>query len=205
MIGIDQIDRAGLERVIKDVASNAGFIQNLNGVAGLTDKLKAQDDALVAAVPAGVLFATARAAAPAGYLLCDGAVVSRTTYAALFAAIGTAYNTGGEAGTDFRLPDLRGRVPVGVDGAAGRLTANDALGNASGAEKHQLTVAELAAHSHTLSGFRVGNYVFHNGGGTVPAFYAPTVQDVSAPGNTGGDQAHNNMQPFQVVNWIIKT
>lgn len=200
MIPIDQINRAELERVIKDVASNAGFIQNLNGVAGLTDKLKAQDDALAAAVPAGVLFATARAAAPGGYLLCDGAVVSRTDYAALFAAIGTAYNTGGEAGTDFRLPDLRGRVPVGVDGAAGRLTANDALGNAAGAEKHQLTVAELAAHSHAYN----APLLYDELRGTVFSNVA-RIQNLVNTGSTGGDQPHNNMQPFQVVNWIIKT
>lgn len=64
---------------------------------------------------AGDIRLTARSSAATGWLLCDGSVVSRTTYAALFTAISTTFNTGGEAGTDFRLPDMRQRFPLGAD------------------------------------------------------------------------------------------
>ncbi|MGE0671975.1 MAG: phage tail protein [Methylibium sp.] len=74
---------------------------------------------IASAVPPGAVQAFARSAAPAGWLLCNGGVVSRTTYAALFAAIGTAFNTGGEAGTVFRLPDLRGEFVRGWDAGRG--------------------------------------------------------------------------------------
>ena len=96
----------------------------------------------------GSIVATARSTAPTGWLLCDGAAVSRSTYAALFSAIGTAYGVGNGT-TTFNIPDFRGRVPVGVDGAAARLTANDALGNSGGEEKHVLAFGESqTSHLH---------------------------------------------------------
>jgi microcystin-dependent protein len=97
----------------------------------------------------GDIKATGRTAAPLGWLLCDGSAISRSTYAALFSAISTAYGAG-NGSTTFNLPDLRGRVPVGVDGAANRLSANDGLGQAAGEELHTLTSAEsgMVAHSH---------------------------------------------------------
>lgn len=69
--------------------------------------------------PAGEVAHFARNTPPAGWLAANGAVVSRTTYAALFSAIGTAFNTGGEAGSDFRLPDLRGEFIRGWDNGRG--------------------------------------------------------------------------------------
>ena len=111
----------------------------------------------VPVVPTGMVAPFAGAAAPEGWLPCDGREVSRTDYAALFAAIGTAYGEGDGAAT-FALPDLRGRVVAGLDGmggtAAGRLTGRSggvdgaALGGAGGAESHALTEAELAEHGH---------------------------------------------------------
>lgn len=90
-------------------------------------------------IPPGTISAHCHTGEPlGGWLLCRGQTVSRTTYADLFAAIGTQYNTGGEAGTDFRLPDMRGRRPAGLDNlggvAAGRLNFTDATtrGNALG-------------------------------------------------------------------------
>ena len=67
-----------------------------------------------ALTPTGAVLAYAGATIPAGFLLCDGRAVSRTTYAALFGVIGTTYGSG-DGTTTFNLPDLRGRVPVGVD------------------------------------------------------------------------------------------
>jgi microcystin-dependent protein len=109
-----------------------------------------------AAVPTATVVDFAGATAPAGWLMCYGQAVNRTTYAGLFTAIGTAYNTGGEAGTDFRLPDLRGRTIAGLDATgANRLTAlgsgidGSVLGASGGTETHTLTIAQMAAHAHS--------------------------------------------------------
>ena len=69
--------------------------------------------AVATAAPAGRIEAYAGATAPTGYLLCDGTAVSRTTYATLFAVTSTTYGIG-DGSTTFNVPDLRGRVPVGV-------------------------------------------------------------------------------------------
>ena len=173
--------------------------------------------------PAGAIEAYAGSTAPTGWLLAYGQAVSRTTYANLFAVIGTTYNTGGEAGTDFRLPDLRGRAVAGVDNMggtdAGRLSISNTLGTATGAETHTLTSAEMPSHTHTQNihghafndpGFIPGvTNISVSAGGT--GFYGRTasqglfVGDATATNqNTGGGGAHNNMQPTIVLNYIIK-
>lgn len=108
-------------------------------------------------VPVGTIVDFAGGAAPTAWYLCYGQNVSRTKYAALFAAIGATYGSG-DGSTTFGLPDLRGRVLAGKDDmggtAAGRLTtswfgANAAtLGAASGLEYHILTTTEIPAHYH---------------------------------------------------------
>ncbi len=143
----------------------------------------------------------AGSAAPSGWLLCDGAAVSRTQYAALFAVIGTTYGAG-DGSTTFNLPDLRGRVPVGLDNMGGasanRVTAAqaDSLGGAMGEETHVLTIAEMPSHSHSVA--RTAQ-----AGGTTFASYLYTGSGVNS-GLAGGDQPHNNMQPSLFINWIIK-
>lgn len=89
------------------------------------------------------------AAAPPGWLVCDGSAVSRTQYAALFAAIGIVWGSG-DGSTTFSLPDLRGRCMVGAGQGAG-LTAR-ALGSLGGAESYRLTTTDLPAHTHNYSG-----------------------------------------------------
>ncbi len=69
-------------------------------------------------VPIGSILAYSGASAPTGWVLCDGAAISRTTYATLFAAIGTSFGTG-DGSTTFNVPDLRGRVLVGKDDMGG--------------------------------------------------------------------------------------
>lgn len=69
--------------------------------------------------PAGTIKSFGGIMAPAGYLLCNGAAVSRATYAALYAAIGTVWGYGDNS-TTFNIPDMRGRFPRGRDGGAGR-------------------------------------------------------------------------------------
>jgi microcystin-dependent protein len=99
------------------------------------------------------------AAPPTGWLLCTGQAVSRTTYAALFAAIGTTYGSG-DGSTTFNVPDMRGRFPAGADdmgttrGAAGRI--GTAMGASGGSQKKQLTSAHLPSHGH---GIDSGAYV----------------------------------------------
>lgn len=96
--------------------------------------------------PAGVVEAYAGSTVPAGYLSCDGSLVSRTTYAALYAAIGDTYGAG-DGSTTFALPDLERRVVVGA-GGTGTTTLADTVGATGGAETHTLTVAEVPAHNH---------------------------------------------------------
>ena len=114
-------------------------------------------------IPAGVIHQYAGASAPAGYLLCDGSAVSRTTYADLFAALGTTYGAG-NGSTTFTLPDMRGRMPMGAGTGAGLNasgtgaptgTAQTARtrGDWGGEETHLLTGAEsgTSAHGHGVS------------------------------------------------------
>lgn len=148
------------------------------------------------AAPSGAVLPFAGANAPSGWLLCFGQAVSRTTYAALFAALGTAYGAG-DGSTTFNLPDLRGRVPGGKDNmggtAANRLTTGGSgvngatLGAVGGAETHVLTLAQLPSGA------------IATGGSTIAR--GNTVSDLQAPGNS---VAHNNTQPTVVLNYIIK-
>lgn len=93
---------------------------------------------------------------PTGGFLCDGRAVSRTTYAALYAVIGTDYGTG-DGSTTFNLPDFRSRVLMGADdmgtsaGAASRTSSNNALGNTSGADTSTAILAHTHSHSHTVT------------------------------------------------------
>lgn len=216
------------------------------------------DPALMAfLIPVGMIAPFAGSVAPAGWLLCDGAAINRTDYAALFAVCSTNYGAGNGTST-FNIPDLRGRVPVGVDGSAGRMTAAthpDLLGQTGGVETVALSTAEsgMSGHTHTgncpshshsggcpdhlhyvsigggtgaplqgslgrasgtgftahpdhTHGVSVAGYsgaadrslAFTTGGPSATAF------TTAGPGNITGATAHKNMQPYQVVNYIIK-
>ena len=88
-------------------------------------------------------------AIPAGWLLLDGSTVSCETYPRLYEVLtGEAAGSGGTDAT-FQLPDLRGRIPVGKNGSD---TAFNALGKTGGEKAHTLTTAEMASHSHSVSG-----------------------------------------------------
>lgn len=149
----------------------------------------------------------AGAAAPAGWLLCFGQAVSRTTYAALFAAIGTAFGVG-DGSTTFNLPDLRGRTTFGKDDmggtAANRLTAaagitGTTLGAVGGGQTVTLTTNEMPSHSHTVQAIEATSA---SAGGTTRLGTNPAGNLPS--NNTGGGGAHINIPPAQVVNKIIK-
>jgi len=171
-----------------------------------------------AAIPAGSLMPYAGSTAPSGWLLSYGQAVSRTTYSALFTAIGTTYGTG-DGSTTFNVPDLRGRLVAGQDDMGGvsanRLTGlsggvdGDTLGASGGAETHTLTTAELAAHTHGAGSY-VANVTGPAGGGTSGylggggnSTSAKTVSGSS--GSAGSGTAHNNVQPTFILNYIIRT
>lgn len=80
-------------------------------------------------IPPGAIWLYGGAAAPTGWLLCRGDILSRTTYAALFGAIGTTFNIGGELATEFRIPDMRQRLPRGAGslGSVGSVAGGGAL------------------------------------------------------------------------------
>lgn len=152
-------------------------------------------------VPTGTVSAFAGSSAPTGYLLCDGSPVNRTTQAALFAVIGTTYGSG-DGSTTFNLPDLRGRVVAGFGESLLGATA-DSLGDDNGliadTKTHTLTVAEMPSHTHTFN----GGVLKALAGDTGPTDeYADTGGTTSS---TGGGQAHNNVQPTIILNYIIKT
>jgi microcystin-dependent protein len=152
------------------------------------------------AIPAGIIFPWATGTAPGGYLSCDGAAVSRTGFSTLFGVISTLWGPGDGVST-FNLPNLAGRTLVGAgtytDPVSGSVTRT--FGQSIGAEKHQLTVAELAAHSHFYSVWNSNGAAGGSIEGATP--YNRQYQTT----NAGGDTPHNNMQPSTVITWIIKT
>jgi microcystin-dependent protein len=128
--------------VLDGVTATTAEINHLDGV---TSAIQAQIDGIVTS-PAGTVIQFAGSSAPAGYLKANGNAVSRTTYAALFAAIGTTYGTG-DGSTTFNLPDLRGEFVRGLDDGRG-VDAGRALGSAQADEfkehRHSFGVADEA-------------------------------------------------------------
>lgn len=181
-------------------------------VAGQVLTAAEMNDLLAATVPTGGVMSYISNTAPTGWLLCDGAAVSRTTYADLFTIIGTTYGAGNGT-TTFNVPNLKGRVPVGRDSAQ---TEFDALAETGGSKTHTLTSSEMPAHihshahTHVVAGRTVnvstgaGATALAVSGGSV----ALTGSGAADPGNdttsTGGGGAHNNLQPYLVLNYIIK-
>lgn len=121
-------------------------------------------------------FAGSEASVPSGWLICGGQAVSRTTYAALFAVIGTTYGAGNGT-TTFNVPDLRSRVIAGKDdmggSAASRLTntptggvSGSGLGNVGGSQGHVLQINQLPAHTHNIESLGSRNLAA-GGGDTV--------------------------------------
>ena len=159
-------------------------------------------------IPTGTLHAFAGSTAPAGYLLCDGSAVSRTTYASLFAVLSTTYGAG-NGSTTFNVPDMRGRAPIGAGTGTG-LTLRS-LGVSLGAETHTLQTSQIPSHSHTLGpGQSFGvNFGANNSGAATFGLNAGIINTTTYQGPyeaqaNGGGGAHNNMQPSIVVNYIIK-
>lgn len=154
--------------------------------------------------------------APNGWLICDGSELLIEDYPALHAVIGTTWGTPSTA-NHFLLPDLRQRVPVGKHSSG---TFN-ALNNSGGAETHTLTSSEMPSHRHGHP--NGGNWAYESvdvksgvgglnlgdsGSGSYVTGSLNGYGDLLRIENTaytGGGSAHNNLQPYRVINFIIKT
>lgn len=175
--------------------SDNNAIKYYNGVSWELVSGEVSGDTL----PIGAIIPFGNTTAPTNWLVCDGSYVSKTTYADLYAVIGDNYLDGGTApvGT-FRLPDYKDRVPVGYDSTD---TDFNAIGKTGGEKKHTLTVNEMPSHKHNI------NYAppASSGGQGNAYVYGTKESDNNAMIlAAGGDQPHNNLQPYQVSCYIIK-
>lgn len=160
--------------------------------------------------------------APRGWAFCNGQILPISQYQALFSLIGCQY--GGDCRTTFALPDLRGRVTIHSGNSTGPGLSPYQLGQKGGVEKVQLLTSEIPSHTHLASGKINANFTAPFGGGAISnpngAYLsgkngvdiytnsAPNVElgngslDITV-GTTGGNQGHENIQPYCVVNYII--
>jgi microcystin-dependent protein len=140
---------------------------------------------------------------PKGWAFCNGQQLPINQNQALFSLMGTMY--GGNGQTTFALPDLRGRVPIHIGGSF------NVEGQAGGQSSHTLTMSEMTGHFHTA------NSTNDNGSTGVPTgallaratnfiYETPvnfTALNAAAVSSVGGSQAHSNMQPYLVLNYVI--
>ena len=155
--------------------------------------------------------------APSGWAMCQGQTMQIQQNAALYSLLGTRY--GGNGSTNFLLPDLRGRVPIS-QGLASTGT-NYVIGAHPGTETVTLTTAQASPHTHSMAAVTaVGTTAAPAGlyfSAVAPDQVAASHPIYAAPGNppaaplavnpatvaSGGGGAHNNMQPFLVLNFCI--
>jgi microcystin-dependent protein len=170
------------------------------------------DNASAGSSPSGSLIMWPTGSAPSGWLLCDGAAVSRTTYAALFAVIGTTFGAG-DTTTTFNLPDYRDRMPIGANTIAASV-------GATGGSKDAIVVshthtASVSDPGHTHRVRRTGNTT---GASSITKLGLSTsfvtdndlieasVTGISVSNSTEGSSGTNaNMPPYLGINFIIKT
>lgn len=161
----------------------------------------------------GVIKLFAGTYAPYVYMNCEGQLLQIQQYQALYAVIGNTY--GGNGTTNFALPDLRGRIPVGIGNGPGLTPRTQ--GETGGVEKVTLTSNQMPAHSHTATvnvnakeEANTDNPTDSYPAGTGAVSYG-TTSDVQMNSNTtqvtinpeGGNTSHNNMQPYVGLRYII--
>ncbi len=146
--------------------------------------------------------------APFGTAFCNGQLMAISENEALFALIGTTY--GGDGQSTFALPDLRGRVAIGMGQGPG--LARYQIGQEAGSENVTLTVSQMPAHNHTaIASTSPGNTV-----DPTSAYWAPgpriylyssasnlTQMNGAAIGTAGGNQPHDNVKPYLTLNYVI--
>jgi microcystin-dependent protein len=151
--------------------------------------------------------------APVGWVLCNGQLLSISEYQVLYTLIGTTF--GGNGQTNFAVPNLCGRSPLGQGTGAGLPPAT--VGQAAGTETVTLTLSQIPSHSHPLLASSANGGVTKPASNTALASAASTAVDIYGPpagnltlaptaiGRAGSSQPHENRQPFNTVNYIIST
>jgi microcystin-dependent protein len=151
--------------------------------------------------------------APKGFALCNGQILAISQNTALFSILGTTY--GGNGQTTFALPNLQGRVPMHAGNGPG--LSPRSLGETGGEETVTLITTQIPMHTHQLnagSGQGDANtpennyngvYIDQNTGSGYNTYSttANVKMNATAIGITGGSQPHDNMPPFQCINYII--
>lgn len=136
--------------------------------------------------------------APRGWAFCNGQLLSIAQNQALFSILGTTY--GGDGVTTFALPNLQGRVPIEVGNGI-------VLGESAGSTNVTLTTQQIPAHTHQLfASAAAGSEDPENKGPAGAKAYAPATAPAAmgtSIGPTGGNQPHDNMQPYLTINFII--
>lgn len=197
--------------------SRKKFIQSLLGLAGLSliskesfsreETPKPSAAAMLADPFIGTVALFAFNYPPRDWLFCHGQILPINDYQALFSLLGTRY--GGDGKTNFALPDLRGRMPVGVGQGAGN---NFVLGQTGGTATNTISVSQLPSHSHSFnvsansgnSFVAAGNFPANNRDGIL--HYGTTANQTMASqaiSATGGGQALDNMPPLLGLNYCI--
>ena len=173
---------------------NGGFLQTDSG-----GNLSFQ---IVAGVPSGSVFCMAVATVPSGYLECNGAAVSRTTYAALFAVIGTQY--GSTNSSNFKVPDLRGEFVRGFDNGRGADSGRSVAsfqGASNASHNHSISLSGTTSTKSLTGSVQRISETFNNSGSTTGVFsksqgfganFTPGAPDVNDTGSFSIDASHNH-------------
>ena len=197
------VDGQTLTNVLTQLQNSIDSLSGLGGSGGS-----------VLDMPLGTVLPIATESVPEGWMLCDGREISIEEYQGLYDLIGTTYGAGDSAfwaqvffpATTFNIPDLRGRTIIGANDMGGEqsdvLTIHQAsAGQVGGEEMHQLTEEEMPSHSHDVP-------ISYGGGGQDFIFPVgsnwPPVGDSHPTSSVGGDQPHNNMQPYLALNYMMK-
>ena len=175
---------------LTQTSASTTYLTQTSASSSYADKSLEATVAALSVTPTGAILMYGASAAPTGWLLCNGQ--STDGYPALAAVVGA------------NVPDLRGRAPIGYGTSSDTTnvpTPRTTIGATTGKETHTLVESEIPSHNHS------GQIVFGTGSGGNSAVTItgnnPTAQPPT--GSTGGNGAHNNMQPSTVVNFIIKT
>lgn len=148
-------------------------------------------------MPIGSIMAYPSLTPPDKYVLCDGQALSKTTYAALFALIGTKY---GSTSTTFNVPNLSDKFIYGQKIVAG----NPQIDSTGGSTRVTLAESEMPAHTHVQNGRNTPAGGVNQSAVSVNVAATAGVATSTVTGSTGGGGSHENMPPYHTLAWMIK-